>query len=151
MLPAQLSRMPDQVFVILDPGRVVSSSQYAGIQLGSNQVGGVERNGLRAHPPNQGRVVAAYSDDTFRGTGAIHVACRACAMDRNPTGVRFAMEVNGIERAGQLVTPGAWESLEVDLSPWTQQPIVLSLVTDSAGPFSFDWAVWGEPRVVPAR
>ncbi|NCQ32559.1 MAG: hypothetical protein GW802_34995, partial [Armatimonadetes bacterium] len=43
--------------------------------------------------------------------------------------------------------PGEWSELAVDLSPWAGKPVVLSLVTDSEGPYSFDWAIWGEVRV----
>jgi hypothetical protein len=65
-------------------------------------------------------------------------------------GVRFAVEVNGCEQRGLHVRPGPWESLEADLAAWAGQPIVLSLVADSAGGFDYDWAVWGEP-VLMAR
>ena len=63
------------------------------------------------------------------------------------TGVRFLVEVNGQEVARRRMLPGKWESIEVDLSRWAGQPVVLGLVTDSDGPFSYDWAHWGEPRI----
>ena len=47
--------------------------------------------------------------------------------------------------------PGKWEEITADLAPWAGKPIVLSLGTDSEGPFNFDWAIWGEPRVETAR
>ena len=43
--------------------------------------------------------------------------------------------------------PGHWEPLTADLSPWAGKPIVLALTTDSDGPFTCDWAAWGEPRI----
>ena len=43
--------------------------------------------------------------------------------------------------------PGAWEPLSADLSEWSGQRVVLSLVTDSDGPFNCDWACWGEPTL----
>jgi hypothetical protein len=62
-------------------------------------------------------------------------------------GVFFGIQVNGQPVAERRMLPGGWESLEVDLSPWRGKPIVLSLIVDSDGDFSFDWAVWGDPRI----
>ena len=39
------------------------------------------------------------------------------------------------------------ETLSADLSEWAGQLVVLSLVTDSDGPFNCDWACWGEPTL----
>ena len=41
-----------------------------------------------------------------------------------------------------------WREINVDLAPWAGKPVVLALVTDSAGDFRGDWARWGEPMVV---
>jgi hypothetical protein len=65
------------------------------------------------------------------------------------TGVVFSVEVNGGQVAQRRMLPGRWEQVEVDLSSWKGKPIVLSLTTDSDGPYSFDWAHWGEPRLEP--
>ena len=43
--------------------------------------------------------------------------------------------------------PGHWEPLTADLSPWAAVPVVVSLVTDSVGPYNFDWAHWAEPTI----
>jgi hypothetical protein len=45
------------------------------------------------------------------------------------------------------VLPGQWHDLAVDLAPWQNQPVVLSLTTDSEGSFYYDWALWGSPRL----
>jgi hypothetical protein len=44
--------------------------------------------------------------------------------------------------------PGRWEQFTADLSRWAGQPVLLSLVTDSDGPYDCDWACWGEPRLL---
>ena len=59
----------------------------------------------------------------------------------------FAIEVNGTEQARVPITPGRWERIQADLGRWAGQPIVLALVTDSAGPFNYDWSAWGEPMI----
>ncbi len=148
--PIELGRLPDHMFFIMDPGKVAAVSQYAGIQPGSNVVGGVPRKGLLQHPPNHGRTVAVYvmtlPDQAARFTSYIGLRDGS-----KSEGVRFSLEINGSQLAQQLVTPGPWQSWDVDVSPWAGEPIVLALITDSAGPFNFDWAVWGEPRIVDSQ
>ena len=63
-------------------------------------------------------------------------------------GVEVSIDVNGSPCVQRMIQPGNWDTLEVDLSRWAGQPIVLSLVTDSAGAFNYDWTTWGEPRLV---
>jgi len=41
-----------------------------------------------------------------------------------------------------------WRPFAVDLSAYAGQTILLSLVTDSDGANYYDWAFWGEPRLV---
>jgi len=43
--------------------------------------------------------------------------------------------------------PDGWKEGTVDLSPWAGHPILLSLVTDSAGNNLCDWAFWGNVRL----
>jgi hypothetical protein len=67
-------------------------------------------------------------------------------------GCRFVVQVNGREVASRLLAPAAgWQEIVSDLSAWAGRAIVLSLVTDSEGSFSFDWAAWGEPRLELAQ
>ena len=43
-----------------------------------------------------------------------------------------------------------WDSNQIDLSPWTGRTVMITFATDP-GPNAdnrFDWAVWGEPRIV---
>ena len=67
------------------------------------------------------------------------------------TGVIFSVELNGRELVCQRMLPGRWQPVEADLSPWAGQPVVLTLSTDSDGPFNFDWAHWGQPRIEAAK
>ena len=145
-LPVDLAKSPDQTFFILDSGNVVSSSLYASVAPGGGQVGGVQRSGLFVHPPDNGRTVAVYAM-TLPTTPArfrSHIGLRDGSTS---DGAALSLEVNGRQQARELIKPGKWELLEADLSPWAGQPIVLSLVTDSAGSFQCDWTVWGEPQI----
>ncbi len=145
-LPVTLERDPDQMFVVLDSGRVASAAQFATVKPSVNVVGGVSKSGLLQHPPNHGRTMAAYlmrlPEQPARFTASIGLRDGS-----KSDGVRFRVEVNGSQLADHLITPGVWHPVEADLSLWAGKPIVLSLVTDSEGSHQFDWAVWGQPQI----
>ena len=146
-LPVDLSRTPDQIFFVLDSGKVVDSALYAGVTPGVNSVGGLRRNGLFVHPPNNGRTIATYLL-TLPADSARLVTYVGLRDGSKSDGVEVSVEINGNSCVRRMIRPGNWDMLEVDLGRWAGQPIVLSLVTDSAGAFNHDWTAWGEPRIL---
>jgi hypothetical protein len=67
-------------------------------------------------------------------------------------GVGFRIRVNGEERWSHDQRPGEpWTPWEVSLADFAGQTVILSLVTDALGDYSYDWAHWGEPRVEGMR
>lgn len=129
-----------------ETGQQWSTPEGAGVQVGESRVGGTSLRGLFAHPPDGGRTVVLLpmglpeESAVFRTKVGLRDGSKS-------TGVRFVVEVNGQTLADELVLPGAWHDLEVDLAHWRNRPIVLGLITDSAGSFYFDWAHWGQPRL----
>ena len=109
-------------------------------------MGGVTKTGLFVHPPDHGRTIAcltlALPQEPARLSCAIGLRDGA-----KSEGVVFAIEANGRELTRRRMLPGAWETLSADLSDLSGQLVVLSLVTDSDGPFNCDWACWGEPTL----
>ena len=146
-LPADFSRTPDQVFIVLDSGTVVDSALYAGVTSSASAVGGVRRNGLFVHPPNNGRTIATYLL-TLPTDSARFVTYVGLRDGSKSDGVEVSVDINGSPQVRRMIQPGGWDLLEVDLARWAGQPIVLSLVTDSAGAFTQDWTAWGEPTIV---
>jgi tetratricopeptide (TPR) repeat protein len=75
-------------------------------------------------------------------------------------GVQFEVYVSdrGVEERvfSQYIDPKnvrsdrRWHDLELDLAPWAGRTVVLGLVTTSGpmGDDHYDWAGWGEPRIV---
>jgi len=145
-LPVDLTGKQAHVGFLGDAGLVIEPEPFVGVHPGRAAVGGVERDGLGAHPPNQGRTIA-HLPMTLPRAPAVFRSWVGVRDGSESTGVLFLVEVNGQEVARRRVLPGKWESIEVDLSRWVGQPVVLALVTDSDGPFSFDWAHWGQPRI----
>ncbi len=145
-VPLDLAKHPWHLLLISDSGQAIPSAPFVGVSRQRNTVGGVAREGLFAHPPNHGRAVAIFpmSLPTAPAKFQTWVGIRDGSRS---DGVVFLVEINGREVARRRIVPGKWESLTADLTPWAGKPVVLTLVTDSDGPFTCDWAAWGEPRV----
>jgi hypothetical protein len=148
-VPADLVRWPRVVVTVSDSGLELVRPPVAGVSPAEVTIGGVKRAGLRAHPPDHGRTIAYLPMQipkqpvTFRAFAGI--------AGTQSKGVVFIVEVNGQELIRRRMLPGQWEELSVSLARWAGQSVVVGLATDSDGPFSFDWAHWGEPRVVGNR
>ncbi len=122
--------------------------RFAGAQPATRTVGGVERRGLLAHPPNHG-TTTVHVPLRLPATASRFATHAGIADGSTSDGVVFLVEVNGAEVARRRMLPGAWAPMEADLAPWAGREIVLSLTTDADGPYDCDWAVWGEPRILP--
>jgi hypothetical protein len=145
-LPVELPRRPHRLMLLDESGRTLESAQYAGMWPQASTVGGVSRKGLFAHPPDHGQTVAHFPMALPAGP-AVLWAWVGVRDGSKSDGVRFSVEVNGLEVARRLMLPGKWEPLSVDLRRWAASPIVLTLIADSVGPFDCDWAAWGEPEI----
>lgn len=119
---------------------------FVRVALGSAKSGGVERRGFSAHPPDQGQSLLVFPMTLGKEKARLRVWI-GLRDGSTSEGVVFRVEVNGQELVRRTMTPGGWQELEVDLSQYRGQPVVIGLVTDSNGSFSFDWAWWGEPRL----
>jgi hypothetical protein len=147
-LPVDLTEPSYSLGFLANTGAEIEPPAFVGIGPGRAVVGGVERPGLHAHPPNHGRTVA-HLPVTLPTRPAVLRASVGIRDGSQSTGVLFLVQVNGQEVARRRMLPGKREPLEADLSPWAGKPVVLSLVTDSAGPYNFDWAHWTEPKIEP--
>lgn len=116
--------------------------------VSTGTTGGEERPAISAHPPEFGATILDYHlllpDVPCRLETAIGIGDGS-----RSTGVGFRVEVNGhVVFARDIKPPTGWIPVVVDLSPYRGQEIVLSLVTDALDGYHFDWALWGDPRIV---
>lgn len=145
-LPADLVRQARVVVTVSDSGLLLDHPPVAGVSPATVAIGGVERSGLRAHPPDHGRTVAHLPLRLPVGAAEFH-GWIGIAGSRSE-GVVFSVEANGQPLVRRRLLPGQWEEVRASLARWAGQTVVLSLTTDSDGPFSYDWAHWGEPQIV---
>jgi len=143
-VPLALDRMPFST-TIACPSDRPEDRQYAGASWTSAIVGGVKRKCLRVHPPNPGQTSAHFAVD-LAAPARLRMFV-GLADGSQSTGVVFQIGVNGRTVAERRMLPGKWEELEADLSTFAGRAALLSLTVDSDGPFNFDWACWGEPRL----
>ena len=146
-LPVDLGDQEWRMILSLDGMHDATAPPFVNVHGASAAVGGVVRSGLSAHPPNQGKTIAHLPFE-LPAEPAILKTWIGIRDGSESTGVVFTIELNGRQIAQRRMLPGRWGQVEADLSSWKGQPIVLSLITDSDGPYSFDWAHWGEPRLV---
>ncbi|MCC6727748.1 MAG: hypothetical protein IT208_00240 [Chthonomonadales bacterium] len=113
--------------------------------------GGEPQRALGEHPPTAGRTLVDYwlalPADPMRLVTAVGLRDGS-----KSTGAAFEVEVNGRRVLREAAKPGeGWKPVEVDLRPWAGRRVMLTLVTDSLGDYTFDWCVWAEPRLAAGR
>jgi hypothetical protein len=145
-LPLDLAAQSRTVMFFDDSGRALRDAEHAVMRPDQFSLDGAMRPGFFAHPPDFGQTLAH-----FPMTLSLEPARFTCQVGlregSRSEGVVFLVEINGQEVARQRLLPGPWQPIWVDLAPWAGKPVVLSLITDSDGPFNFDWACWCEPKL----
>ena len=63
-------------------------------------------------------------------------------------GVRFSVEVDGQTVFEESRRETQWKPHMLDLARFAGRTVNLALITDEIGNSSYDWAVWGSPRII---
>lgn len=124
--------------------------------------GGVRRDGLFEHPATPERPARVEYAIELPLTGAeerlllaFDIALADGVDFQRPgivvDGVRFAVEVEGQRLFEQDWKECRWQSYAVDLTPFAGRRVHLTLLTDAIGTTNFDWALWGNPRILRFR
>lgn len=113
---------------------------------------GVTKDGIFAHPPYRDG-----SGDTFGefalslpNSQRIHLEFYIGMKEgsEKSDGVKFIVAVQDNQIFGELYNRQEWEFVSLDLSPYSGKNIRLRFTTSPGPNASYDWAVWGEPRLV---
>ena len=69
-------------------------------------------------------------------------------LTKGADGVRFIVEVNGKQIFEQACRETRWTPHMIELTTFAGQSVRLALITHEIGNSSYDWAVWGTPRII---
>ncbi|MGC8863973.1 MAG: NPCBM/NEW2 domain-containing protein, partial [Armatimonadota bacterium] len=118
------------------------------ISLAEYTCGGIRRQALFSHPPDQGVRMLHFFVQPSPGADVSLRTAVGLAHGSKSGGVRFAIWLNGNELWSKRVVPAdGWVPVSVSLGKVTGDPVLLTLVTDSDGHNYYDWAVWADPEL----
>ena len=118
-------------------------------------IAGTRKAGIFAHPPVQrgsgdtfGEFAIALPDSP-RITLEFDIGLRDGS--ENSDGVTFIVSVQGDEILRRHHDEQRWERVALNLTHYSGKNVVLRLTTNPGpgGHTSWDWAVWGEPKIIP--
>jgi len=128
--------------------------------FGAQTTGGVTEPGIFQHPLSQGEAslpVRVKLPDCPAGARLLFVTDTGLRDGAQITdqqhpfnGVGFAVDVNGQRLLSEAVLDFGWRRRVMDLAPYAGRTIELKLLTNcnGEGNSSYDWAIWGRPRVL---
>jgi len=148
-LPLDVGATRFYVNFVSQDGQVLSAPLHGSAAPAKAQrVGGLARDGIAVHPPDHGQTLASLLLDLPDESAEFH-AFVGLRDGSKSEGCSFIVEANGVEILREHVVPGEWHEVIGDLAPWAGKVVLLSLITDSEGPYNYDWAAWGDPVVRP--
>ncbi len=140
-----------------DPARALETSSTA-IRRPAI-AGGVKQNGLFQHPRSverPARVTYPIALPPLEPNDLLLLAFDLALADgiqfgKGEDGVRFAVEIGGQRVFAQDWRECRWESCGVDLTSFAGRRTELTLLVEARGNTTYDWAVWGNPRLLHFR
>jgi len=145
----------------LDTARMESpAGMHVGFSRLEEVINGFSPPALFAHPPSRvtWKITVPAQKPMFR----THIALRPYVWEHRSDGVTFDVAITDGSHetsASRFLNPGdllndrAWVEMAVDLSEYAGRSVEIALIT-SAGPrgdVGWDWALWGDPRIVSLR
>jgi hypothetical protein len=145
----------------LDTARLESPmGMHGGFSRIEEVINGLSPAALFAHPPS--RVTWTVTVPARKPWLKTYVALRPYVWEHRSEGVTFDISVSDGSHettTTRFLNPGyrlndrAWVEMNLDLSEFAGRSVEVSLAT-SAGPtghLAWDWALWGNPRIVSQR
>ncbi len=139
--------------IVLDGKELV---RQRGATFGPTQatVSGIRKAAIYAHPPYQGATGDTFGEFTVAlpESPKINLEFDIGLLDgsENSDGVTFIVTVQGDEIFRRHHDEQRWERVALNLTHYSGENVVLRLTTNPGpgGHTSWDWAVWGEPKII---
>ena len=140
-------------------GIVVNGTEFpigrgATFRLSESTLSGVTKPAIHAHPFYQGGSGNTFGEFTFTlpDSPDIHLQFHIGLWEgsQNSDGVTFIVSVQGDEIFRQHYNQQKWQPVTLDLSSYRGKLVKLRFTTTPGpnGNASWDWAVWGEPKII---
>lgn len=114
--------------------------------------GGVTRRALWEHPPLTGAAVVSYAIPIPQHLSALslkfYAGIRDGAQLPNDRFIAFRLSVNGWKLWSVVKNSHVWEEYTVAMPELASDVARIEFQTDGLGDHRWNWAVWGEPRLV---
>lgn len=125
----------------------------------SDSSGGVEMPAIFEHPTPQGDAIVQYETvlPALSKTEGLSLSFKTGLRDGIKfdedvefNGVKFAVEINGERVFEDVKKECRWDDYIVDLSEYVESPVSIKFITNCNGEEnnSYDWALWGMPRIL---
>ena len=155
--PAPAVNLVADLLEAFDPGQVRDSASCE-IRRPSS-AGGVKQNALFEHPQTPAkpaRVSYALQLPPVQPGEVLLLAFDIALADGTKLtpvddGVQFGVEVEGERVFSGKSRENVWRSHALDLTAYAGRRVTLALLTEALANTSYDWAVWGNPRVLQFR
>ena len=117
-------------------------------------ISGVHKAAIYAHPPHQGGSGDAFGEWELSLPDSPHIRLEfdigLWEGSENSDGVTFIVSIQGNEIFRQHYNQQRWKHISLDLTRYRRQHIALRFTTNPGpnGNTGWDWAYWGEPKIV---
>ena len=135
-------------------GEELPRQRGATFQQTEASIAGVHKTAIHAHPPYQSISGNVFGEWTLSlpDSSRIHLEFDIGLRDgsEGSDGVTFIVNVEGKAVFRQHYNEQRWEHFSVDLTSYRNQRVTLRFTT-TPGPVgngAWDWAMWGEPKIV---
>lgn len=127
-------------------------------RVGNARAGQQSKRGLFVHPSSSGDAVAQYSvalpstekDErlVLAFSAGLNEGIRTDDPKHPFDGVAFSVKLNGAQEFSAELAESRWIEHAVDLTAMAGKTIKIEFITNPRENSSYDWAVWGDPKIL---
>lgn len=122
------------------------------VQTGDAVCGGVMKRALWEHPPLSGAAIVSYAVPIPPHSRALKLSFFTGIRDGsqlpNDRYVAFRVMVNGWKLWSAVKNERVWQAQTVAMPESSSDILRIEFQTDGLGDHRWNWAVWGEPRLI---
>jgi hypothetical protein len=122
------------------------------VQVGTAECGGVKKIALWEHPPLSGAALVSYAVPIPPHLGALKLQFFTGIRDGSELPhdryVAFRVMVNGWKLWSAVKNSRVWEEHIVAMPESSSDVLRIEFQTDGLGDHRWNWAVWGEPKLI---